>query len=224
MIHHSSILDGYVRDEVALKQREIDQNIHTFDLNKVKHNTPVVDFIIRWSSTFKMLNRFIKMRSIINDITHTPENIDGLKPGQRLKLCRLAFSHSYWNWLISLEYVLRPFEQCTRLLSGRSYPTIAIAKIVMNGLERFLTTNTLDNTMTNILKIQLLEKFKEYCEQRFSDDSQEAMVVREHLILYSSQLVVTLSFLYYTFPIHYGVSSFHFDPFISFSRVPFLRF
>ena len=167
MIHHSSILDEYVRDEIALKQRGIDQNVHTFDLNKVKHNNPLVDFIIRWSSTFKMANRFIKLRLIINNITHTPENTDGLKPGQRLKLCRLAFSHFDWNWLISLEYVLQLFEQCTRLLCSRSYPTVGITKIITNGLKHFLTTNILDNFMTNVLKTQLLEKFKEYCEQTF---------------------------------------------------------
>ncbi|CAF4269871.1 unnamed protein product, partial [Rotaria magnacalcarata] len=143
MIHHSSIIDAYVSEQIRLKQQEADQsiqNIQNLNLKKVRFNNPVIDFAIRWSSTFKMVTRFIKLRSIINDITHTPENIDGIKHKQRSKLCQLAFSHSDWNWLISLEYVLHPFEQSTCLLSGRSYQTLAIGKIVMNGLKHFLST------------------------------------------------------------------------------------
>ena len=55
----------------------------------------------------------------MNDITHTPYQIEGLKTKKHLKLSKLAFSHSDWTWLISLEYVLQPFAQSTQLLSGR---------------------------------------------------------------------------------------------------------
>lgn len=177
MINHASILDTYVSEQIRLKQQDVDQNIQNPSIKKVKYTSAVIDFIVRWSSTFKMVNRFNKLRSIINDITHTPENIDGLKPEQRTKLCRLAFSHSDWNWLSSLEYVLQPFEQSTSLLSGRSYQTLAIAKIVMNGLQHFLSTYKSDEPMVNYLKKQLLEKYEEHCEFTVSEDTEAVMTV-----------------------------------------------
>ncbi|CAF2115973.1 unnamed protein product, partial [Rotaria magnacalcarata] len=181
MIHHSSIIDAYVSEQIRLKQQEADQsiqNIQNLNLKKVRFNNPVIDFAIRWSSTFKMVTRFIKLRSIINDITHTPENIDGIKHKQRSKLCQLAFSHSDWNWLISLEYVLHPFEQSTCLLSGRSYQTLAIGKIVMNGLKHFLSTYKSDEPMVNFLKKQLLQKYEQHCEQTISYEAEEAIPCR----------------------------------------------
>ncbi|CAF4491367.1 unnamed protein product [Rotaria sp. Silwood2] len=147
MVHRSSILDGYVRGRIHLKQQEINQHSLNTNVKTVKYNDPVIDFVIRWSSTYKMLSRFIKLRSIVNDITHTPDKIAGLKSEQRLKLSKLAFSHSDWSCLTAVEYVLQPFEESTRLLSGRSYQTLAVGKIVMMGLKHFLSTYKSDEPM-----------------------------------------------------------------------------
>ncbi|CAF3423735.1 unnamed protein product [Rotaria sp. Silwood2] len=180
MVHRSSILDGYVRGRIHLKQQEINQHSLNTNVKTVKYNDPVIDFVIRWSSTYKMLSRFIKLRSIVNDITHTPDKIAGLKSEQRLKLSKLAFSHSDWSCLTAVEYVLQPFEESTRLLSGRSYQTLAVGKIVMMGLKHFLSTYKSDEPMVNFLKQHLLKKYEDHCEQIIYKDAEKAMTVSKH--------------------------------------------
>ena len=195
MIHRSSVLDAYVRNEIHLKNQETDHNSSLTNVKPSTYNDPVIDFIIRWSSTYKMLTRFIKVRSIMNDITHTPYQIEGLKTKQRLKLSKLAFSHSDWTWLISLEYVLQPFAQSTQLLSGRTYQTIAIGKIVMSGLKHFLTTRKSDELIINYLKEQLLNKYEEHCEENISKDVEEAMMVSISVYEKTISLFIFLDFI-----------------------------
>ena len=127
-----------------------------------------------------MLKRFIKLRSFVNDITHTPDKIDGLKSEQRLELSELAFNHVDWNWLTALECVLRPFEQSTCLISGRSYQPLAISKIVMNRLKYFLSTYKPNEPVVNYLKERLSKKYEEYCELTLSKDVEEVMRISKH--------------------------------------------
>ena len=77
-----------------LKNQETDHNSSLTNVKPSTYNDPVIDFIIRWSSTYRMLTRFIKVRSIMNDITHTSYQNEALKTKQCLKLSKLAFSHS----------------------------------------------------------------------------------------------------------------------------------
>lgn len=91
MIHRSSVLDAYVHNEILLKQQEIDPNSSSRNVKSSAYNDPVIDFMNLWSSTYKILTRFIKVCSIMHDITHMPHRIDGLKTKQRLKLSKLVF-------------------------------------------------------------------------------------------------------------------------------------
>lgn len=176
-IHRSSNLDKYVRDKIYLKQQDANKRAQEDQTAPVLYNELVIDMRIRWSSTFRMLNRFILLNSIMNDVTCTPKNIEGVESQQVLKLSKLAFSHEDWNWLSALESVLERFENSTRLLSGRTYQTLSLAKMITNGLKHFLSCHKSDEPMINFLKKLLLPKFEEYCEANFSTEAKEAMVV-----------------------------------------------
>ena len=178
MVHHSSILDAHVREQIYSKQHESNQRQGELADQRSHKGELVVDYRIRWNSSHLMLNRFIHVRYIINEITHTPDQIDGLKSEQERKLSRLAYNQLDWNWLIALEYVLQPFENGTRILSGRSYQTLAIKQLVMNGLKTFLTTYKAGEGIVNALKKLLLIKYQEHCEESISKQEREAMMVR----------------------------------------------
>ena len=170
-IHHSSILDAHVREKMSSKQNDGTQQQSKGEL--------VVDFRIRWNSTHLMIDRFIGFRQIVNEITHTTNSVIGLRSDQEKKLSRLAYSHFEWNWLIALEFVLQPLENAIRILSGRTYQTLSIKQLVMNGLKTFLTTYKTGEGMVNTLKKLLLVKYQEYCENSISKEEHVAMMVRK---------------------------------------------
>lgn len=179
MVHHSSTIENYFADQAALKRQEINQRSGDEQLNNVEFKQLVMDVCVRWNSTFEMISRVIYFRQIINEITHTPDQIYILNTQQARKLCKLAFSPSDWNWLIAIETVLRPFEKATRILSGRSYQTLGIKRLVMNGLKKFLTTYKPSEPIVNVLKKQLLSEYENYCENNLSIEEEEAMMVRK---------------------------------------------
>ena len=178
-IHHSSILDAHVREEMQSKANDSNQNQSKADELKSSKGELVTDFRIRWNSTYLMINRFVSIRHIVNEITHTPTQVVGLRPEQERKLTHLSFSHFEWNWLIALEHVLQPFENATRILSGRNYQTLSIKQLVLNGLKSFLTTQKTGETMVNTLKKLLLVKYNEHCENSIPKEERIAMMVRK---------------------------------------------
>ncbi len=124
-----------------------------------------------------MLHRFNLLSSILNGITFSTRTIDNIEFRLVSKLSKLTFSHDDWNWLSALEFVLQPFEESTRLLSGRSYQTLALGKMVLNGLMHFLSHQTSDEPMINHLKRLLLDKFEDYCEKNLCSDVEDAITV-----------------------------------------------
>ncbi|CAF4830559.1 unnamed protein product, partial [Rotaria sp. Silwood2] len=81
-IHRSRNLDKYVQDQIDLKQQEANKRSTEDNTEPIVYNELVIDFRIRWSFTFKMLNRLNKLSSVVNDVTFTPRNIDGVESQQ----------------------------------------------------------------------------------------------------------------------------------------------
>ena len=176
-IHRSSVLDKYVRDQILLRQEEANKRTREDNTEPIIYNELVMDFRVRWNSSFEMLQRFIKLSSIINDVTFTAKTLDGVTSELASKLSRLTFSHDDWNWLSSLKFVLGPFEESTRLLSGRSYQTLALGKMVLNTLKDFLSRRKSGETMVNRLKASLSDSFEKYCENNVPSEVDEAITV-----------------------------------------------
>ncbi|CAM4747356.1 unnamed protein product [Rotaria magnacalcarata] len=183
-INHSSNLDKYVRDQIVYKQQDSDKRSKEDNSEPIVYYQLVVDFRCQWNSTFKMLNRFILLSSIINEVTFTPKNIDGVTSSQVLKLSKLAFSHDDWNLLSALELVLQRFEESTRLISSTTYqtPSLEDKKFIKKAKqliasksksEKFISTypstsnsTPLTRSLLKIIKKSLLtiESFLSNCE------------------------------------------------------------
>lgn len=191
IIHRSSVLESFVHDQMCTKSQELSQRDSPSAVESTKSmGNLVVDICVRWNSTYLMLNRFIQFRSIINEITHSPSHIVGANLRIQTKLSEFSYNHNDWNWLISLQYVLHPFEKATRLLSGRSYQTLCIKHLVMDGLKKFLTTQKSDESIVNVLKSQLLKKYERHCDQTLSFDEVESMTVGVSVIALEQFIIV----------------------------------
>ena len=176
-IRKSSVLSRYVQHQIKLKQVEIrelegDQVVKSCELKEV-----ILDFYIRWNTTYVMLSRFIAMSSIITDITLSPSVEIGLKKKQYEKLRKLSFTRFDWLCLTALKDVLYPFYRATKILSGSKYPTLSIAHSVIKGLKNFLTMNKDDQPIENLLKKNLLIYFNHYFEQEMTWEQKRATLV-----------------------------------------------
>ncbi|CAF4580507.1 unnamed protein product, partial [Didymodactylos carnosus] len=71
----------------------------------------ILDFHVRWNSTYLVIDRFIEHRNIISSITTTPTQIQGLRKKQYE--CLKTFEYSHYDWDIlgafhqTLGYVQR---------------------------------------------------------------------------------------------------------------------
>ncbi|CAF4098315.1 unnamed protein product, partial [Rotaria sordida] len=167
-IRQSSVLDRYVKKHIELKVQEYNNSLPPDQKDKqVKYKDVVIDFEIRWNTTYFMLKRFLFFSSIITSITQNPSNDIGIKPIQYERLKRLAFSRIDWSILMGMKNVLKAFRDATVLLSGRKYATLGISYFVIAGLKQYLTTIDDNELFENLLKKHLLSKFDYYFGCKF---------------------------------------------------------
>ena len=107
--------------------------------NSAKLPSMVLDFFIRWNSTYIMLSVLKRYRYYISNITNDPSNIKGLDQNKIRKLQSLNFSPTEWTAFAALEYVLTPFYDATLSLSGSKYETISMAHIIISCFNNFLS-------------------------------------------------------------------------------------
>ncbi|CAF1242477.1 unnamed protein product [Rotaria sordida] len=153
-IKKSYPLDRYIRHQIHLKNIEIKRYAQEQKTKPIKLHGIVMDFRIRWNTTYVMLSRFIAISSIITDVTLSP-SIE-----------------------IVLKNVLFPFYRATKLLSGSKYPTLSIGYSVLVALKNFLTTAESDEALENAFKKLLLIQFNYYFEEETSLKQKHTILVR----------------------------------------------
>lgn len=158
-------------------------NIHIYVYQQIeneglKKRSFLLDFHVRWNTTFLMINRFLKYKKIINDLTARPEAVNGIKFKQIEKLKKLDLSNKEWEMLETLLRILLPFYKTTKAISGQKYPTLSTAFAVKCILKNFLEGLSKD-TQTYECKIKniLLEKFKYHFETKISKTQEEITMV-----------------------------------------------
>lgn len=188
MIHKSSILTTFVRDEGQRRQNNLNGSDNSITGKKVKINEVVKDFHVRWNSTYLMLNRLLAVQPIVNDITYTPQAHIGLKIKQIKKLRSLINTHFDWELLQSLANVLAPFHLATLCLSGRQYPTLALSYWIEQNLHAYLSTRVPEAPLENALRHLLLTRFDLYFTSKASREQKAGKLVRESEVHFSLAL------------------------------------
>ena len=194
-IRKSYPLDNYVRQQIQLKKIEIIRHIEGQKPKIIKLKDIIMDFKIRWNTTYLMLERFIAISAIITDITLSPSIQIGLKKRQYEKLRKSSFSRFDWLCLTALKNVLFPFYIATTLLSGSKYPTLSLSYPVLLALKTFLTIkNTNDDPLESALKELLLIEFKYYFGEQISWEQKRATLVCI-IILQNNEILKTNAYL-----------------------------
>ena len=107
--------------------------------NSIKQNISfIIDFFVRWNSTYQMLKRLKSLKKVVIAMTNSPEEIDGIKLNQVSKLKNLLLSFDDWLLVDILDTILFPFFKATELASVQSYPTLPISLIINNALQSHL--------------------------------------------------------------------------------------
>ena len=135
-IKKSSVLDRYIRQQIRLKNMELDRPIQQ-QIKSTKLNNVALDFRIRWNTTYVMISRFISLSSIITDITLSSSIESGLNKNQCKKLRELSFSRLDRLILTALKAVLFPFYHATKLLSGSKLSNLTNCLCCFHRTKKF---------------------------------------------------------------------------------------
>ena len=96
MVRKSGIVSGFVTKRIKALETNPGGNF-------------ILDFHVRWNSTYLMLKRLKKLKCIADEITNNPDAIFGLKAKQRTKLESLHLSNEEWIMCDILLNILHPF-------------------------------------------------------------------------------------------------------------------
>jgi hypothetical protein len=129
----------------------------------------ILDFFVRWNTTYIMIDRFIIYRDIIEEITKNPHKIIGLNAKQLGRLRSLRFKTEDFETLESLKICLEPFYRATKILSGSNYATCSLAYVVLKMLQKFFNLKT-GSEEVDMMKEKLDKKFNFYFEKNISDE------------------------------------------------------
>ena len=121
------------------------------DLKNIKNF--IIDFHIRWNSTYLMLQRLVKLKEIAMQITNCPRKINGITKKQMEKLKKLELSEEEWLLVDILIKVFQPFFACTKLLSGRQYETLSLSFVAKRILFHTLENQSDDPKETAVKKV-----------------------------------------------------------------------
>lgn len=147
----------------------------------------ILDCIIRWNSSFYMINRFINYKDVINEVTKNPRIIaPEISTSMISCLKQLAFCHEEWEVLIAVRNVLLKFEEATRLICGKKYQTHSIGYLVLVGLEHHLTQSMPSGPQAHIELIfrkSLYDAFCHHVSDKVNSIQKRSMMVSDFSIL-----------------------------------------
>ena len=142
----------------------------------------LLDIKSRWNSTHIMLERLLCHKVVVQAIVGSPEQFrSSLSRKQETKMKRLALSHDEWDLLELVYSILEPFRHATVLLSGQTYPTLSLTYYIMKGLENFLSSESEDNDLGNLIKRSIQAQFMHNRAKHFSTEQDKVTMVN-HLI------------------------------------------
>ena len=130
----------------------------------------ILDFHVRWNSTLLMIKRFKEFNLVVNSLTTYPNTVAGISKIQIKKLKENHINNQDWETIDTLEKIMNPFYEVTKILSGKKYPTLSIALMAYNFLKKFLNKHPIDteNNLEVELKKILLDKLEFHFSKKLS--------------------------------------------------------
>ncbi|CAF2036400.1 unnamed protein product [Rotaria magnacalcarata] len=113
------------------------------------------DCITRWNSTFHLIESIIILKSAIINFFDDKYSLN-IRRDLITKLISIELQNNDWQLLGHLQTVLRPFHLATKLMSGRSYPTIGLCYYTIRNIHVFLSKDEEDSYQIKSLKRMLL--------------------------------------------------------------------
>ena len=171
---------------IQIKLKEL---IKKYSLEKVNF---IIDFHVRWNSSFLMIKRFRKLKEVVQNLTNSAiEDIDGLTKPQHRKLQSWSLNVSEWETLEMLEKTLSPFFSATKLLSGRKYPTLPLNLYVYKNLKHFLSNNLIEHpkSVENFVKEHLLKALNYHFDTKLTSKQKSISLVSYSLINFYSYFI-----------------------------------
>ncbi|CAF4623818.1 unnamed protein product, partial [Rotaria magnacalcarata] len=130
----------------------------------------------RWNSTYCMVNSFIVLREIIENLFSNKHQLH-ITQQQVKKLTNFELTSADWHVLLVLFSILKPFYLVTTAMSGRQYPSIGLAYYLLARLRNFLQQhNKKESLLEKRLKQLLLKKFLNY----FDDENEQMELIMLH--------------------------------------------
>ncbi|CAF4369310.1 unnamed protein product, partial [Didymodactylos carnosus] len=143
-IRKSSVLTTEIRKQVNDRQKKVEL---------------ILDVKSRWNSTFKMLQRLLLFKEIINDFhAYSPLSI---------KVEHLKILNKEWRAIQTLSNILDPLLDAIELLSRSTYSTSSIVLNIMKSIQFLLEMKSTDS-FENYVKRRIIKKFKYYFKQQIN--------------------------------------------------------
>ena len=146
---------------------------------KLPHETFIMDFEVRWNTTFNMLERFLEFKILIDEITINPHVINGLTQSplkKKLKDCFLDIND--WNLVKALIKLLKLFKRVTDMLQGYKYRTLSLSKaaetILFYYFENFDDNNSEEE---EIIKEKIVEYLNKHIVSKISSEQYNVTLV-----------------------------------------------
>ncbi|CAF3926623.1 unnamed protein product [Rotaria sp. Silwood1] len=122
------------------------------------------DVCTRWNSSYLMINSLKSVRTIIEKLYNDKHRLN-INNDQVEKLNELEITSAEWNHLNQLHDVLQTFYNATKIVSGKTYPSMSSANFIYTKLKSFLMKDSKDNMTVKRLKKLLLSKMIHYFEE-----------------------------------------------------------
>ncbi|CAF1384341.1 unnamed protein product [Didymodactylos carnosus] len=135
-----------------------------------------LDCITRWNSTLLMVEIMLLHKPVMHQLFADKHLID-IKTEQQTRMTLNELSSDDWNVLESIQMVLKPFYEGTKLLSGSHYATVGMAFFAIHNIKEFLQEPTRDDHTLHKLKQMLLEQLDKY----FEHDRQQYELIKVRL-------------------------------------------
>ena len=173
MINKCDIINRHVIEKAKSRRLEIAEFI--------------LDFHVRWNTTYLMLERFYLLKVIVDEITCNPQLIQGIKKHHIDKLRKFHLKQEHWESISILIKVLKPFYKASVMLQGQKYHTLSMSKVIETTLFAFYDQlNSLnDNAKEYFLSSKLNEYLKKYLIEKITAGQKELSLVikiKEYLI------------------------------------------